>query len=108
MTQRKHRPNLNRIYLTEEDIFLDYKNEHNLSREEFKFILKTFFTVFVNEIIVNAKVFHLPFKLGRIGVLKTFGDASLIDFNLYKQGIKTTIKNNHSSNYRVKFLWITK
>lgn len=92
-----------KAYYNEADIYEQYDNKFNISYAEFKFILKTFFVIMLHDIIHNGTVFKLPNKLGRIGVLKNYGDTTHIDFNLFKQGIRTTIKNTHSFNYKAKF-----
>lgn len=94
-------------YLNEGDIFKSYTNEHELTFSEFKFILKTFFIVLSNYIIYEGNIFKLPNKLGRLGIIKKYGNSSLIDFNLFKQGIVTKEKNTHTHNYSVKFKWMT-
>lgn len=93
----------NKAYINEKEVFETYDNPHNLTFFEFKLILKTFFFVFMNNIIHNARIYKLPYKLGMIGVLKGPDKRKIIDFNLYKQGIKTQVKNYHSLNMKVKF-----
>ena len=100
--------NSGKAYLNEADIFEAYDNKYEITLFKFKLILKIFFITLMREIIYEGKIFRLPFKLGSLGVLKKYGDSSQLDFNLYKQGIKTFIKNPHTHNYRVKFVWSTK
>lgn len=69
-TAHKFRMSANKSYLNEGNIFQEYENPYNLTLPQFKFILKTFFVILVNDIIHNGTIFKLPNKLGKLGILK--------------------------------------
>lgn len=88
-------------YITTEDTFRTYKNEHNLTKAEYKLIVFTFFTLFAQDLAVTGKVYRLPRKLGTLSIRKkSLHGRGYFDYQLYKEtGIKRYIQNNHSSNY---------
>lgn len=78
-----------------------------LSTKEFRLILGTYHALLTKEMVDNGKVYMLPNSLGYIGVFKrnTVGKG-MFNYKLYaEEGIKSFIKNRHSSNLAANFVW---
>lgn len=80
----------NNTYLTETDSFYTYDNKYNLSINDYRLILRVFFTLFIEELVHSGNIFILPCRLGNLSIRKkeTFGRGNF-DYQLYKTtGVK--------------------
>lgn len=78
-----------------------------LTTKEFRLILNTYHHLMMKDMIDTGAVYLLPNSLGYIGVLKrnTVG-VGMFNYKLYnEEGIKSYIKNKHSSNLAANFVW---
>lgn len=98
----------NKVYLTDQDIFETYSNSHQLKKIEFITILRVFSYLLTKTIIDGGKVFSLPLRLGKLGVIKFKNiGKKIIDYNHFnKTGEKILLKNYHSAGYIAKFYWM--
>ena len=77
-------------YASEIEAFAAYPNKHNITFSDFKLILKTFFSILIEEVINTGDNYIFPNKLGSFGIRKkdTWG-RGVFDYQLYKE---TSIK----------------
>lgn len=94
-------------YLSLFKTFKTYKNEFNLTEQQFNIIIKSFFFILLREMIQKAKTFALPNKLGVFGIRKTpTHGRGYFDYQLYRNtGIKRYLRNNHSEQLVARIYW---
>lgn len=93
---------------TRQDLYGDYPNPHNLSKEEIKLILDTFHFSLMKDMIDTGTAYILPFQLGLLGVFRVgvYG-RGVFDYQLYKDtGIKRYHRNNGTNQEVAVFKWI--
>lgn len=98
---------INSNYINLVTQFDKYDNPHNIDKNDFSFIIKTFFVVLTKSIVDDGKIYKLPFGLGSLGIRRrpTYG-RGVFDYQLYKkEGIKVWKKNLHSSMYSAQVFW---
>lgn len=93
--------------LDSQEVFKLYDNIYNIDKQTFVNITRTFFFFLCKALIYEQKTYVLPKALGMISLRKRKTQGSgVFDYKLYKEtGIKRYIKNNHSEQYAVNFVW---
>lgn len=97
----------NNIYAHESDMFASYPNKYNLTKAEYALLIRTFSYLLIKSCVDEGKVYTLPAKLGRVGVVKINNQGrKILDYNYFKKtGEIAYIKNLHSGGYIAKFHW---
>lgn len=95
------------LTLTQTKLYKDYKNPHNLKKEEIRLIADTFHYLLMHDIIENGSCYILPFKIGELTVTRIpVHGRGVFDYQLFKDtGIKRYHKNNNSSQEVAIFKW---
>jgi len=94
------------------DFYNDYVEEFsdNVTRDQYKNLMETFFETLRNEIIENRYRFKMPFHLGTIRIKKRKNPSSLrkncLDYNKTKKlGKKIYHLNLHTGRYYFRWIW---
>ena len=110
------RDQINKSY-TEIDFYnsyldrIDLNSNYNISETLFRSILKDYFTMVSDDIIVKSREFRVPFNLGYIYVLKSKPNPSTtsrfrVDFVSTRELGKVIYHlNEHSDGYNYTFHW---
>lgn len=80
------------------NLYDTYEQNHTLSRNEFRMILKTFSNLWLQSMVEEGKVYNMPFNLGYLGVF-TFPNSKSFDYQHFKDtGEKQWHANLHTGS----------
>jgi hypothetical protein len=103
------RKELYKLTYTIYDFYQSYDDKDNLSKDKYISVLKDFFSMMVEKVIVDRKRVELPYNLSTHRIKKIKQDMSKtprIDFNKSKiYGVKVYHLNNHSSGFYFRWFW---
>jgi len=89
--------------------YATFNRKDLVTLDEYKKVVNTFFITLCKRIILEGKIYRLPYKLGMIGVLKHVPVYSRwVDWTeTVKEGRMIKRSNFHSDNYMAKVYWKT-
>lgn len=96
----------NNNYVLFENTFDTYENKNEITRQDFKFIINTFFHLLQQDMMLTGRIYFLPKSLGNLGIRKFKNKHKILDYQHYRAtGEKVFVRNTHSEGFAVKIDW---